>query len=263
MAINLTPSQVIDRICKTLWTLPVNLAGSTVAAETYGKPLGAHADVDLFTNKHALFATVQKLLDAGYHLDDRNKKVWSRWLRYGFRKWHTNSIKLEAPFGVDINVIFKTVGGTEIVTMSQVLESFDFGLLAIGYDLQLGIKRDLRPYLFPGYDLNGPLPLMPDKQVAVEQGLFSQYDGLRRPGRYAKYYQYGYDMSLVKTSLITGLRTNALYQANKEDADSILLSQIYFSLADKIENDEVDELMETSKQIVYLDSLDQIMQVLE
>ena len=107
---------------------------------------------------------------------------------------HTNSIKLEAPSGLDVNVIHKTVGGIEITTMSAVLESFDFGLLAVGDDLNLGLTRDLRAYLFPGYDINGPLPLMPEKEAAVRRGMFSQYDGLRRPGRYAKYVRYGYDI---------------------------------------------------------------------
>ena len=203
------------------------------------------------------------LIDNGYTLDDRFARVWVRWLKFGFTHWHTNSIKLESPSGLEVNVIFKLVDGHPTTSMSQVLESFDFGLLGTGYDLEDSSYHDLRGYLFPDFDLDGPLPLMPNKRNNWRNGFISQYNGLRECGRYAKYHGYGYDLSLVKDDLVTGYWAAASYLEDRGDEQKVKLAQIYQTIAVKIEQDMIDELAEASKEILYLDSLDQIMESLE
>ena len=54
-----------------------------------------------------------------------------------------------------INLVYKLVNGVPANSLAGVLESFDFGLLAQGYDLSTGTFRDMRGYLFPGLDLDG------------------------------------------------------------------------------------------------------------
>jgi len=255
---------------------PVFLAGSLVAEETYGKT-NSHHDVDLFCpTSQVLISVGQKLLCHGYTLDDRFERVWVRWLHYGFKTWHTNSLRLLSPQGVETNLVYKLTDGHPTTSLAQVLESFDFGLLGTGYDVETGQYRDLRPYLFPdemsqlyvGTSQPVPadeiaLPLMPNKRMNWRNGFISQYNGLRECGRYAKYHTYGYDMSLVKDDLITGYRSAAAYFSGTFDADKQQLGQIYEAIADKIEFDAIDELTKASSLIDYKDSLDVIMEALE
>jgi hypothetical protein len=215
-----------------------------VAAQTYGKP--AFGDVDLFTpSMNVLISTVQIMLDRGYTLDDRFDRVWHRWLRYGTKKWHTNSIRLHSLQDVPVNVVFKLQDGHPTTSLSQVLESC------------------LRPYLFPHLPADGPLPLMPNKRDNWRLGFISQYNGLREAARYAKYHEYGYDMSAVKDDLITGYEQAASYFLGKFDEDKQLLGEIYAKLADRIINDEIDELAASYKTLDFNDSLDEILESLE
>lgn len=254
---------IIAEVSAPLRGLPVFLAGSLVAEETYNL-VNAHDDTDIFcSSEQSLFVSVERLLNYGYVFDDKFDRVWHRWVRYGFKKWHTNSIKLTSPLNNEVNLVFKKQGGQPTSTLAQVLESFDFGLLAVGYDLESGLRRDMRSYLFPDYDLAGPLPLMPNKRADWLSGFFSQYNGLRESGRYAKYHQYGYDMSAVKDDLLTGYWAAARYYAGTGDADKQLLGQIYETTAILIEGDSIDKLREAGKEIPYLTALDQIMETLE
>ena len=242
---------------------PVFLAGSLVAEHAYGMS-NAHSDTDLFCpTGQVLIATAQKLLDNGYKLDDRFDRVWVRWLKYGFKTWHTNSLRLHSPSGVETNLVFKLTDGHPTTSLGQVLESFDFGLLGVGYDLESDTYRDMRSYLFPGMDADGPLPMMPSKREAWRNGFISQYNGLRECGRYAKYHQYGYDMALVKDDLMTGYDMAALYFSTHFDKEKQQLGNIYDAIARHIEADNIDQLAVASKQIDYKDSLDSIMEALE
>lgn len=264
---------------------PGFLAGSAVAEQTYGK-VSAHDDVDIFLpTLPALVSMGEHLLHSGATLDHRQSRVWYRWLRYDTNKWHTNSIKLDftsldnfdfkvgdAPVeaspslylgGVQVNLVYKLVGGRPTASLSQVLESFDFGLLATGYDLEDGIFRDLRSFAFPGYDIEGPLPLMPNKRQQWRDGFISQYNGLRQAGRYAKYHGYGYDLSLVKDDLVVGYNQAAEYLVNHPDQDKQTLGEIYFVIAEKIQADAISELAASYKRLNFKDSLDQIMEALE
>ena len=81
--------------------------------------------------------------------------------------------------------------------------------------------------------------------------------------RYAKYWQYGYDMSLVKDDLIHGYRMAASYHLNKDDEEeSQFLGQIYHTLGDKIEDGAIDELITSYKTLDFNDPLDEIMAAL-
>ncbi len=242
---------------------PVFLAGSLVAEATYGKS-NAHSDIDLFCPTfQVVVATTQKLVSQGYTFAPRFERVWYRWLRMGVKSWHTNSMRLVSPSGIETNLVFKIVDGHPTTSLSQVLESFDFGLLGAGYELDTGTFRDHRPYLFPGMDINGPLPMMPNKRDNWRNGFISQYNGLREAGRYAKYHSYGYDMSLVKDDLATGYFEAALYLTNHFDKDKQLLGQIFQAIGDHIDLDNLVELERANKEIDYSDALDVIMAALE
>ena len=246
---------------------PVYLAGSLVAAETYG--LNGYHDVDLFCPTPQVFISLgTKLQMQGFKLDDRFQRAWHRWLRYGFKSWHTNSLRLHDPNGVEWNLVYKLTDGHPTTSLAQVLESFDFGLLGTGYDVELGVKRDLRPYLFPKHFSGvpgdgGPLPMMPAKRDNWRNGFISQYNGLRECGRYAKYSEYGYDLSLVKDDLSTGYWSAAAYMSTTFDPEKQQLGKIYEAIAQHIDLDNIDQLSEASKQIDYKDSLDIIMEALE
>jgi hypothetical protein len=239
------------------------LTGSCVAADDHGLHY-AWSDIDVFMpTSHTLIAAGQRLLDQGYKLDDRFSRVWVRWLRYGFKSWHTNSLRLHSPGGIETNLIYKLTEGHAATSLAEVIESFDFGLLCTGYELETGARRDMQSYLFPGTAKGDALPMMPNKREAWRNGFISQYNGLREFGRYAKYHSYGYDMSLVKDDLAEGYRAAELYLSDHFDEDKQKTGQIYGVIADKIEDDAIDELHETAKKIDYKDSLDSIMEALE
>lgn len=245
------------------------MAGSLVTEDTYGKS-NAHSDVDLFVpTPQVLMAMGQKLLTMGFKLDDRMERTWFRWLRYGFKTWHTNSLRLHSPAGIEYNLVYKLTDGHPTTSLAQVLESFDFGLLGTGWDLETDSFRDIRPFLFPDIDPvditvgQCPLPMMPAKRSNWREGFISQYNGLRELGRYAKYHTYGYDLSLVKDDLVTGYWSASSYMSSTFDDDKKMLGKIYEVAALHIENDNIDQLVEASQQIDYKDSLDVIMEALE
>lgn len=259
-----TPSEAIASVSEALGVLPACIAGSTVAAETYGLPLHASSDLDVFCfSEQALVVGAQRLLNKDFTLSERFERVWQRWLRYGLQGWHTNSLKLLSPDGIETNLVYKLVGKHPLTSLASVLESFDFGLLATGHDLTLQKKMDLRSFLFPDLDPDGPLPLLPHKREGWVNGFISQYNGLREMGRYAKYVEYGYDMTLVKPDLITGYQEAALYLMQRDQAEKIQLGEIYLAIAMKIEGDAIEEMREAAKEILTLDSLDAIMEALE
>lgn len=258
----MSTSSIIDDVRSLLAGDPVYLTGSLVAADVYGR--SEYHDVDLFTPTEAMLcATTQKLIDHGYKVDDRFARVWQRWLNIGTGRWHTNSMRLHSPSGVETNIVFKKADGHPTTSLAQVIESFDFGLLAVGWDLRLDQFRDMRSYLFPGLDPDGPLPMMPNKQANWRAGFISQYNGIRESGRYAKYYNYGYDLTAVKDDLITGYRNAALYYVDHFDKEQQKMAKIYESIAYYIDMDDIDMLVAADKKINYNDSLDQIMEALE
>lgn len=233
------------------------VVGSAVAGRGY-------EDVDVFTpSQPMLFATVQSMLDRGYTLDDKFDRVWHRWLKYGLKGWHTNSIKLHTLNDVPVNVVLKYVDGHPTTSLAQVLESFDFGLLAQGWDMRTSTFRSMKSYLFPGLDPDGPLPLMPNKRDDWVHGFISKYNGLREGYRYAKYCNYGYDMSAVGPDLVTGYRNAALYHKDQFEEEKQMLGDIYNIIADHIEWGTIDELTKSYKELDFSDPLSEIMEALQ
>ena len=263
---SLTTEAAIAAVAAPLTGLPACIAGSSVAALVYDKPLGEDADIDVFCyTEEALIAAMTILHHhPNYSLNERSERVYSRWLKFGLKNWHTNSIKFDHTHGFQVNLVYKLTGGHPNNSLSSVIESFDFGLLGVGFDLSLDSQlRDLRPFLFPGYDLNGPLPLMPNKQEAWRNGFISQYNGLREAGRYAKYSLYGYDMSLIQHVLVEGYELAVRYLRDRGDEDRMKLAAIYEAIAERILHDEVQELADANSLILTLDSLDLILDALE
>lgn len=266
-----TAHDTIVQVLDLLKGRPAFLAGSLVAEDEYGLT-AAHSDIDIFCpTGNVLVSTAEHLLHEGYTLDDRFARVWERWLRYGFKTWHTNSLRLVSPSGEETNLVYKLADGHPTTSVAQVLESFDFGLLGVGYETETGTRRDLRSYLFPDHYLNmssgfnhpPALPMMPAKRANWREGFISQYNGLREFGRYAKYHGYGYDMSLVKDDLATGYEQAALYMMNHFDTEKQQQGLIYDTIGKKIEADDIDDLVAAAKKIDYKDSLDAIMEALE
>jgi len=260
-----SPDAAIDSLMQRLHKSPAFIAGSCAAAAAHGH--SSFHDVDVFVpSQGALFTAIQQLLDQGYYLDEKFDRVWHRWVRYGFKNWHTNSMRLYSPENIETNIVYKLVDGHPTTSLTQVLESFDFGLLGVGYEVETQTYYDLRPYLFQGYDpqVGGPLPMMPNKRDNWRNGFISRYNGLREAARLAKYYKYGYDMSMVMDDMAHGYRMAAFYHLDQFDEDKQTLGEIYTVLADRIEADELDELDEAYRnEIGFNDPLTDILNALE
>jgi rhodanese-related sulfurtransferase len=262
-----TADRAIQAVLSVVNGLPAFLAGSAVAADTYSAVVGpdAYSDVDVFcSSQNSLIAAAQRLISAGWVIDETHERVWTRWLEHGFNKWHTNSLKLTQG-GIEVNVIYKLVDGHPTTSLSQVIESFDFGFLAIGIDARDGLLRDMRSFFYPGQDLNGPLPLLPIRRTSWRNGFISQYQGLREVGRYVKYHDYGYDLTLVREDLLVGYVQVSNYLLSKSDKDKLTLGSIYQSIAIAVEDNDIAELRRVAKEIATMekDNLDSLMEGLE
>jgi len=264
--------EAIERVAQVVAGLPVFIAGSAVAAVQYDQIADeSYDDIDLFCSTgNVLVAVAQKMLSDGFVLEDRSERVWVRWLNYGFKTWHTNSLKLVLPAQggddrvIKVNLVYKLVDGHATTSLAQVIESFDFGLLAVGYDCSTDTWRDLRSFLFPGVPYqDGTLPLMPNKRSNWRQGFISKFNGLREVGRYMKYVDYGFDMSLVKDDLVTGYFEAARYLKDRDQVDKVVLGNIYESIAVHMDGNDYDLLRAAGAEIPFMDELDKIMETLE
>lgn len=257
----------VDHVLDLTVGLPAFLTGSAAAAVEYDKK-DAYSDIDLFVpNPGSYFTVVQHLLNHGFApASDRFAKMLRRHRHYGFNQWHTNSMELvETSTELLVNVIYKRVDGHETTRLSQVLESFDFGLLALGYECETGRKHDMRSYFFgPGAEDRPALPMLPYRHEAISQGFMSQFLMLRTAGRYARYgHTYGYDLSLVKPTLLKGYANYAAYKLDRSKEEDIILGQIAQALGNHIEFDEFDELLEFEAALPKADGLDAILGALE
>ena len=259
--------------------LPVFLAGSSAsAARTPGFEL-AYDDIDVFcSSPQSLISAAERLRSGGFEITDRFKRVYHRWMKHGFKGWHTNSLKLEGHGGVDVNLVYKLVDKHPTTSLAQVIESFDFGLLAHGFDCEQQVWRDMRSYLFPNQPIEEwvaktfirpmPLPMMPTRRDDWRNGFISQYQGLREIGRFLRYNDYGYDMSLVYDDLLTGYKAASLFYSARTDKPELeMIGKIFESIAMSLEDSQLsgdwDKLREASEQIIFLDELDAIMEKLE
>jgi hypothetical protein len=265
MAALIDARTAVDEVSQIVAALPVYNAGSAAAsAQPHAPSPTAYDDIDLFcASESAIISVVERLVAAGFEIDDRHKRVYARWMRMGLGKWHTHSIKTSNGT-IDANVVFKIVDGHPTTSAGQVIESFDFGLLAHAFDCELMDWRDARRYYFPQVkDLDGPLPLLPLRRETWRSGFISQYQGLREVGRYIKYLDYGWDLSLVKDDLVTGYWSISQYLIGRGDPERLKLGQIYETLAMNIEQDDFTQLRDASKEIMFMDDLDKIMEALE
>ena len=253
----------LDEVLSLMKGRPAFVCGSAVTAETYNKP-DAYSDVDVFVpTPEVLVSTVEYLLNNRARQDAKFHRIWEMWLSYGVGNWHTHSMKLFMPSGVEINIISKKDSRKQLGSLTDVLESFDFGILATGYDTQLGYKQDLRPFLFPNLDLDGPLPMLPTKSYRWKRGQFSKFNALREIERYVKYIDYGYDLSAVRPQLIEGYWQKASDQDISSNPEAPQLKQLLEAIAIKLEDNAIDELREASKAIEYKSELATILEAFD
>lgn len=248
------------------------LAGSAVAAEAYGLDL-SYDDIDVFAyGNSSLIAIAQHLLDHGFEFATDNEAMkFERWLSWDLNiGWRTNSVKLRGMINgpkplepYEVNVVYKTFEKQPVKRLSMVLESFDFGLLAMGYELRSGEFRDMRPYFFPNAANFGALPLLPDRHDRWASGLITQYTGIRQAGRAVKYSEYGYDMSQVIPTLIEGYRIAATHMAGHFDPEKQTLGQIYDRLADHLEDSDFEEIKKADALLPQWRDVDAILEVLD
>lgn len=246
------------------------IAGSAVAAETYGLT-ESYDDIDVFAyGNSSLISIANTLLHSGFTFASDNEAMkWDRWLSWDLNiGWRTNSVKLKGRVDhslddYEVNVVYKTFEKQPVKRLSLVLESFDFGHLATGWELRTGTYRDMRPYFFPGASNHISLPLLPDRADRWANGLITQYTGIRQAGRAVKYHGYGYDLSQVFPTLITGYRIAAGHHADHFDPEKVALGQIYDRLADHLEDGEFDKIREADKLLPQWRDVDAILERLD
>lgn len=268
------PKQPVARAIMELSTLldgtHACIAGSAMAAYSYGLP-EAYDDIDVFAyGNSSLISIANTLLGKGFTFASDNERMkWERWLSWDLNiGWRTNSIKLvghvnQGTEDYEVNVVYKTFEKQPVKRLSLVLESFDFGLLAMGWDLKTGTYRDMRPFFFPQYTSYDALPLLPDRMERWENGLITQYTGIRQAGRAVKYQGYGYDMSNVLPVLIDGYRIAAGHHADHFDPEKQTLGEIYSRLADHLEDGEWDKIVEADKLLPQWRDVDAILERLD
>ena len=225
------------------------IAGSAVAAETYSMPQ-AYDDIDVFAyGNSSLISMATTLLERGFQFASDNEAMkYDRWLAWDLNiGWRTNSVKLKGHVrpslqDYEVNIVYKTFEKQPVNRLSLVLESFDFGLLATGWDLRQMEHRDMRPFFFGRNTDYSKLPLLPDREDRWANGLITQYTGIRQAGRAVKYIGYGYDLSNVIPTLIAGYRIAAGHHAGHFDPEKVTLGLIYDRLADHLEDGDFDKV---------------------
>jgi len=248
------------------------LAGSAVAAMEYGLPF-SYDDIDVFAyGNSSLISIVTMLTERGFEFASDNEAMkFDRWLAWDLNiGWRTNSIKLRGyvdgpnplePY--EVNVVYKTFEKQPVKRLSMVLESFDFGHLAMGFELRTGQYRDMRPYFFPDVTDYKALPLLPDRHDRWANGLITQYTGIRQAGRAVKYHRYGYDMSLVMPTLIDGYLIAAMHHDDHFDPEKRTLGRIYQRLAEHLMSEEHDLILEADRMLPQWRDVDTILEALD
>ena len=265
--------QVAPRsVCTVFEGAPAVLVGSSVAIAAYGLT-GTGNDLDIFvSNEFAFGSLTAKAVSYGFVMaDDRDAKMVRRWQRNGIGSFHTNTTHLTSPEGVDVNITFKKAHGRALSTVSDVVESFDFGHLAMGFDLELGTFHDYREVLFTDYlrkqgktfgDLTA-LPFLPHKEEAWQQGLISHYSAIRQFARYVKHYDYGFHLTEVTETMVKGYNIAADYWGGRDGSDSQkeeyrLKAGIYRLIANKMKAHDIVDMRASVAHIDFTDPLDAV-----
>jgi len=247
------------------------IAGSAVAAEQYGFD-ESYDDIDIFCySNSSMIAVAQHLMDHGFAFNDTHMSmVWDRWMAWDMNVgWKTNSMKLHGTLDPSTppytcNVVYKMFEKQPIRRLSDVLESFDFGVLAMGYDLiDDGEFHDMRSYFYPRATDFDRLQLLPERRRQWQQGRVTQYVGIRQAGRAVKYHRYGYDMELVIPDLISGYRIAASHHQGHFDQEKVVLGQIYDRLADHLEDGELDLIAAADKLLPQYRNVDLLLEALD
>lgn len=222
------------------------LVGSLVGADVNGKDGWADGDVFCFS-PGALMAAGQYMLDHGAVLDEQEQRKWNRWLLMGMGDWHTNSIRMELLNGIEVNLVYKTVGRVPLTSLMQVLESFDFGYVAMGWDLERGTFHDGREFWFgKGYDPES-LGFLPHREWQWLNATIGRFTGIRQPQRWAKFADRGYDMRPSQKPLADGLRITAAHYTTKDDPEYRAYAPLYLGIADLVEDYDIPALLEVYK----------------
>lgn len=246
------------------------IAGSAVAAHHYSLPF-SYTDIDVFAySNSSLISTTSILLERGFNFASSNEEMkFERWLAWDLNVgWRTNSVKLVGKIDASVqdyecNVVYKQFEKQPVKRLSLVLESFDFGHLAMGYELRTNEWRDMREFFFPSAPDFKALPLLPDRHDRWVNGLITQYTGIRQAGRAVKYMNYGYDLSNVVPVLVIGYRIAAGHHADHFDPEKVTLGQIYDRLADHLEDGEYDKIIEADKLLPQWRDVDAILERLD
>ncbi len=264
-----TAKQAVDLVLSQTRGLRCYLTGSAASAaskENAGVAgfERAWSDVDLFIGaENEWVRSIQFLVDHGYTFGDRMDMLWRRILHYGTHGWHTNSMRLLNPEGIEVNLVYKTVNRQPVASLSQVIETFDFGLLGMGWETETGTFRDLRTYMFPGADREGPLPMLPWRRESFMQGHFREHQGLRTFGRASRYFDgYGYDGSLVVPDLIEGYFNAASYYLDRMEPEKIQLGQMYQQIGLLLDKQDWAKLEEASAALPRMNALDELYEIL-
>ena len=236
-----TARQQVDEIRSLLAGRPGYLVGSSVAGAIYDRDF---SDVDVFVPSVAALSSItQFLLSSHAVLDAQEERKWSRWNDYGLGDWSTNSIKIETLSGIEVNVVYKVVNKTPLTTLHGVLGSFDFGYVAMGYDLKDNTFHDGREFWFgKGCDFNH-LGMLPDRARQWRNASLSRYTGVRQGERFAKFARRGYDMKPSIDALVTGYRCTAAHYQTKDDPEYQVYAPLYLELANLIEAYDIDALL--------------------
>ena len=228
---------------------PGFLVGSAVAAQTYDMP-HAYSDVDVFfPHPNALMAAGQFMLDHGAVLDEQDQRKWNRWLLIGMGDWQTNSIRMELLSGIEVNLVYKVVGKKPLTSLMQVLESFDFGYVAMGYDLERGTFHDGREFWFgKGYNPRR-MGFLPHREWQWLNATIGRFTGTRQPQRWAKFADRGHDMHPSQDVLARGLRITAAHYQGKDDPEYRTYAPLYVAIADMVEDYDIAGLMDLYSEL--------------
>lgn len=237
-----------------------SFAGSVVSAQQYGKP-DSWGDVDIFAhNQFELVRMVEYSLCNDWEFaTDKDAKTWNRWMRFGMSNFRTNTIHLTNGEW-DMNLTYKTYEGSPVRSLAQVLETFDWGLLAMGYDLRSSRFFDFRSVYFMDMDWDR-LPMMDERMARWSAGLIVPYTGIRQAGRYHKYHHvYGYDLGAVKDVLVQGYEIAGAYHLdNQWDAEKQTLGQIFLRLGEAVAADDWATLAEADNSLPVHRDLDEFL----
>lgn len=236
-------------------------AGSYVSAMHYQRP-DAWGDVDVFAhNQFELVRLVEFCLHIGWDFaTDKDLKTWNRWMRFGMSNFRTNTIHLSNGRW-DMNLTYKTYEGQPVRSLPQVIETFDWGLLAMGYDLRSGRFFDFRPTYFMNENWDR-LPMMDERMARWSAGLIVPYTGIRQAGRYHKYaHRYGYDLGAVTDVLVQGYEIAGAYHLdNAWSTEKQKLGEIFVRLGQAIRTDDWDVLAEADNALPVHRDLDEFLE---